>query len=330
MIPQLELLIDLEPSWLSTLDDLFLDSSKGEVSKWFRKDLINLFLSINKVIPREKTILFSANMIKEIVSDMDAVIRFSEDFLKNVRLKSKGIRQHLSLLHILRGLGLVEFFSIWELQRNAPPRFIRYVGLTELGKVLREFVLYSKELLETEILIAMVLASLPFLTKMRVIYGLYYIYGSDYSGFYITLKDKLFSFDPKTKIKYYDGVERLGLEILYEIALTRAGRSNEYISEIQLLVKVLEEFLKLFNNDKQKLNKLFKALNKYIRYPHSNKFPYYVAAWDALTSNIHENLDEILKRHNLLKLKQLIEMLAKKFIVIEHQLRGLYGLPLSY
>lgn len=108
--------------------------------------------------------------------------------------------------------------------------------------------------------------------------------------------------------------------------LTEAGRSSEYISEIQLLIKVLEEFLKLFDNDRHELNELFKALNKYARYTHSNKFPYYVAAWDALASSTREGLDEILERYNLLKLKPLIEILEKKFAVIEHQLRGLYGL----
>jgi hypothetical protein len=323
MIPQLELLVDLEPTWLSILDDMFLDSPRSKAGKQFKKGVIDLFLSIDKVIPREKTILFSANVIKKIISDTNAVIRFSEDFLKRMGLKrGKGIKQCLPLLRILRGLGLIEIFSVWEM----PPKLTRYVGLTELGKVVREFILSSKGLSESETLIAMLLASLPFSTKMRIIYGLYYTYGPDYSGFYITLKDKLFSFDPEKKIKHYDGVERLGIEILYEIVLTEAGRSSEYISETQLLIKVLEEFLKLFNNDKRELNKLFKALNKYARYPHSNEFPYYVAAYDALESSTREGLDEILERYNLLKLKPLIEILEKKFAAIEHQLRGLYGL----
>jgi hypothetical protein len=294
-----------------------------EIAEGLRRSIVTLFTSLEKVIPCEYTTLFSAEAMRKIASDSSAISRITdryfEELTKKEELTTSG--DYLIALRILRGLGLVEV-----LFKGGG----KLAGLTELGRVIKEYLASSKGLSNIEKLNAMLLASLSFSTKMRVVYGLYYMYGPDYAGFYATLRDKLFTYDPNTKVKFYDGMEKLGLEVLYEIVLTKAGESKLYVSETQMLVKLLEGFLKLFDEDKFKLNELFRSINKYLRYPYYDKFPYESAAWEALTPGSYLELDDALEKYKFTKLKPLIEKLRKEFTPIEYQLRGLYGLPPKY
>jgi hypothetical protein len=312
---------------LSALEGAFTTAGRRGRAFKLSKTAIALLRSLEKTLPGEYTVLFSIDAIEKIISDKAAVLEVTNEYLRDLA-KKVGYRKYQKYflpnysiaLHILRGLGLLEVFSKGD---------AKFIGLTKLGKVVKDH-LESARLPYVKELSAMVLASLPFSTKMRVVYGLYYMYGPDYAGFYATLRDKLFARDPSTKLRYYDGVERLCLEILYEMVLTKAGGSEVYLSETYVLTKLLEGFLKLFSGDKSKMNELFRALNKYLRFPHHNRFPYESAAWEALVPGSYLDLDEALERYKLSSIRPLMERLHEEFASIEHQLRGLYGLPLSY
>jgi hypothetical protein len=328
---------------ISALEKLF---TRENVAIRIRKAIITLLTSIDKQpIPPEYTVVYSIESIKKIINDKSAMFSLSrkrreeiakkanaassEEKKKSKQKKSKKAKKKLVkerdialATSILRGLGLIEMF----------PRGNTWVaGLTILGDIVKGYVASSR-ISDSKKIEALILASLPFSTKTRVVYGLYYMYGPDYAGFYATLKDKLFTYDPYRKIRYYDGVERLGLEILHEVAMTMAGGSRMFVSETQLLVKTLTGYLvqKKYGEDKTKLNDVFVALNYYLRYPHSNKFTYEAGAWEALAASKPGELDEIVETYELKEIRSLFEKLKQNYTVIEHQLRGLYGLPAKY
>lgn len=177
---------------------------------------------------------------------------------------------------------------------------------------------------------ALIISSFPFSTKMRAVYGLYYMHGVSYSGFYATLRDKLFAYDWERRLRHYEGVERPALEVMEEIVLTRAGSSKLYVSETQLLTKLLEGCLKAFNGGKEGLNELFRAVNKQLRYKHSERFAYESAAWEALRPGAYPELKDILRNYGLARLQKLVDSLDMEFTAIEYQLRCLNGLPVKF
>jgi hypothetical protein len=219
-------------------------------------------------------------------------------------------------LRILRGLGLVELLY-WKNQR--------YAILTPLGEVVRDFV-KDERLPEDARLHALIISSFPFSTKMRVVYGLYYMHGVGYDGFYATLKDKIFRYDWERKLWYYEGVERLALEVLMEMVFTRAGYSEKAVSETELLTMLLDVYALRFGG-KQRLNELFRAVNHHLRFKHRDKFNYEVAAWEALAPGVYLILDKVLEEHGLTALRPLIDRLDKEFASIEYALYCLYMLP---
>jgi hypothetical protein len=344
-ITQLGYLIEVKNNKerISALEELL---TRDKIAIRMRKAIITLLTSIDKQpIPPEYTVVYSIESIKKIINDRSAMFSLSkkrreeiakkasattsEKKKKSEQKKSKRAKKELVVekditlaTSILRGLGLIEVF----------PKGNSWVaGLTVLGSIVKDYVASSR-ISDSKKIEALILASFPFSTKMRVVYGLYYMYGPDYAGFYATLKDKLFTYDPQRKIRYYDGVERLGLEILHELAMTMSGGSRMYISETQLLVKMLTGYLaqEKYGGNKAKLNDVFIALNYYLRYPHSNKFTYEAGAWEALAASKPRELDEIVKTYKLKEIRGLFEKLKQNYTIIEHQLRGLYGLPAKY
>jgi hypothetical protein len=344
-ITQLGYLIEVENNEkrISALEKLL---TKEKIAIRMRKAIITLLTSIDKrpILP-EYTVVYSLESIKKITNDKSAMFSLSkkrreeiakkasaassEEKKKPKQKKSKKAKKELVkegdialATSILRGLGLIEVF----------PRGNSWVaGLTVLGNIVKDYVASSR-ISDSKKIEALILTSFPFSTKMRVVYGLHYMYGPDYAGFYATLKDKLFTYDPHRKIRYYDGVERLGLEILYELVMTMGGGSRMYISETQLLVKMLTGYLaqRKYGGDKAKLNDVFITLNYYLRYPHSNKFTYEAGAWEALAASKPRELDEIVETYGLKEIRGLFEKLKQYYTVIEHQLRGLHGLPAKY
>jgi len=328
---------------ISALEKLLTNEKKA---LGIRKAILTLFTSIDKQpIPPEYTVVYSPENIRKIINDRSVVFSLSkkkrEEIAKKAntvgsgekkkpkQMKSRKIEKELVnerdialAANILRGLGLIEVF----------PRGNTWVaGLTMLGRIVKDHVASSR-ISDNKKIEALLLASLPFSTKMRLVYGLYYIYGPDYAGFYATLRDKLFAYDPKRKIRYYEGVERLGLEILYEVAITMAGGSRMYVSETQLLVRTLTGYLaqKKYSGDKTRLNEVFITLNYYLKYPHSSKFAYEAGAWEALTAGSPRELDEVIEKYKLGEIRDLFEKLKQDYVAIEYQLRGLYGLPVKY
>jgi hypothetical protein len=262
-----------------------------------------------------------ADGINKIVKEKVAVTMITRRFFEKLA-KERGVHEgDLEVaLHILRGLGLLEVFRSGN---------VRFAGLTRLGSVVRDFV-GDEGLPEYVKLHALIISSFPFSTKMRAVYGLYYMHGVSYSGFYATLRDKLFAYDWERRLRYYEGVERLALEVMGEIVLTRAGSSKLYVSETQLLTKLLEGYLKVFNGGKEGLNELFRAANKQLRYEHSERFAYESAAWEALRPGAYPELKDILRNYGLAQLQKLVDSLDMEFTAIEYQLRCLNGLPVKF
>jgi hypothetical protein len=223
-------------------------------------------------------------------------------------------------LRILRGLGHIEIFY-W--------KGTRYAGLTPLGGVVRDFVVDESvpRHVKTH---ALILSSLPFLTKMRVVYGLYYIYGLDYGGFVATLKSTMIlGYDPGLGIHPYADVERLALEVIAEIKLTKAGRSKRAISETEILAMLLETYTRQFGGRASFNETIFVPLNEKLRYNYYFNYTMReVAAWKALEAKPAPTmkLDEALKRYNLTDLQPLIKRLEEKFGDIERILRCLYSM----
>jgi hypothetical protein len=222
-----------------------------------------------------------------------------------------------AVLRILRGLGHVELLY-WKNQR--------YAILTPLGEVVRDFV-KDERIPENARLHALIISSFPFSTKMRVVYGLYYMHGVGYGGFYATLKDKIFRYDWERKLLYYKGVERPALEVLMEMAFTRAGHSEKAVSETELLTMLLDMYAQRFGG-KQRLNELFRAVNHHLRFKHHDKFDFEVAAWEALGPGVYPILDKVLEEHGLTSLRPLIDRLEKEFARIEYTLYCLCMMPM--
>jgi len=304
---------------LSKLKDVFRPRGRGKTVGNLRKALSTLIIPLNlPSIPEGYTVMFSADAVDRIVRDRTAVSEVTKKSIEKLA-RGEGVTpgDYIISLRILRGLGFVELLP----RGNA-----MLAGLTKLGKVVRDFLAPARDLKDVEKISTMILASLPFSTKMRVIYGLYYAHGPDYSGFYTTLRGKLLEPGGRS----YNGLERIGLEVLYEIVLTRAGGSRAYVSDTQILVNLLEGYLEMFGGDKKKLNEVFRAINKHVRFPYSGTFPYDVAVWEALAPGSYLEVGEALKRYGLDYAEPLLEALRKEFSSIEYQLRGLYGLPPRY
>jgi hypothetical protein len=226
-------------------------------------------------------------------------------------------------LRILRGLGHVEIFY-W--------KGTRYAGLTPLGEVVRDFV--KDESVPRHVKThALILSSLPFSTKMRVVYGLYYIYGLDYGGFIsMLISTTIFGYDPDFGIHPYAGVERLALEVLVETRLTDAGRSERAISETEILAMLLETYTRQFGGKASFNENIFVPLNEKLRHEYYYWFSssmHKVAAWKALEAKPAPTikLDEALKRYDLTDLQPLIKRLREKFGDIERILHCLYSMP---
>jgi hypothetical protein len=305
---------------INVLENIFVVRKGGITGRRLRAALFTMLSSLEKP-PIPDCPMYWADGIHKIVKEKVTVTMITRRFFEKLA-KDKGVHEgDLEVaLHILRGLGLLEVFRSGN---------VRFVGLTRLGSVVRDFV-KDESLPEYVRLHALIISSFPFSTKMRVVYGLYYMHGIGYGGFYATLRDKLFAYDWERKFRYYDGVERLALEVAEEMVLTRAGSSKLYISETQLLTKLLEGYLKVFNGSKQKLNELFRAVNKQLRYKHHDKFTYESAAWEALRPGAYVELADILREYGLTQLQQLIDSLDREFTAIEYQLYCLNGLPVKF
>lgn len=281
-----------------------------------QRAIIGLLESIERPpIPSEYTVLWSAESLAKIVGARTFMFSVSKEKVLSKLAKELNVadRDLEIAIHVLRGLGFLEIFhrGNW-----------RFIGLTQLGKIVRDSLVTLK--LPDELKIrALILASFPFSTKMRVVYGLYYMHGPDYPAFYSTLRSELFT-------EHYKGVERVALEVLYEMVLTKAGASEKHVSETHLLVNMLESYTNLLGGNRSKLNELFRAINIYVRYLYRDRYPFDVAAWEALAPGIYPELADVLKAHELEQLRPLFDKLKEEFSSIEYQLRGLYEFLTRY
>ena len=305
---------------VNALENIFAAKRGSVAVRRLRAALLAVLSSLEKP-PIPDCPMYWADGINKIVKEKVAVTMITRRFFEKLA-KERGVHEgDLEVaLHILRGLGLLEVFRSGN---------VRFAGLTRLGSVVRDFV-GGEGLPEHVKLHALIISSFPFSTKMRAVYGLYYMHGVSYSGFYATLRDKLFAYDWERRLRHYEGVERPALEVMEEIVLTRAGSSKLYVSETQLLTKLLEGCLKAFNGGKEGLNELFRAVNKQLRYKHSERFAYESAAWEALRPGAYPELKDILRNYGLARLQKLVDSLDMEFTAIEYQLRCLNGLPVKF
>ncbi len=319
-LPEVVLSLEGNVKRVNALEDIFVARRGNITVRRLRAALLTMLSSLEKP-PIPDCPMYWADGIAKVVREKATVTAVTGRFLEKLA-KGKGVHEgDLEVaLHVLRGLGLLEVFRLGNL---------RFAGLTKLGSVVRDFI-RDEGVPEHVKLHALIISSFPFSTKMRVVYGLYYMHGASYSGFYATLRDKLFAYDWERKFRYYEGVERLALEVMEEIVLTRAGSSGRYVSETQLLTKLLEGYLKAFNGSKEKLNELFRAVNKQLRYKHHDKFTYESAAWEALSPGAYVELADILRERGLTQLQKLIDSLDREFTAIEYQLYCLNGLPVRF
>jgi len=305
---------------VNALENIFAAKRGSVAVRRLRAALLAVLSSLEKP-PIPDCPMYWADGINKIVKEKVAVTMITRRFFEKLA-KERGVHEgDLEVaLHMLRGLGLLEVFRSGN---------VRFAGLTRLGSVVRDFV-GGEGLPEHVKLHALIISSFPFSTKMRAVYGLYYMHGVSYSGFYATLRDKLFAYDWERRLRHYEGVERPALEVMEEIVLTRAGSSKLYVSETQLLTKLLEGCLKAFNGGKEGLNELFRAVNKQLRYKHSERFAYESAAWEALRPGAYPELKDILRNYGLARLQKLVDSLDMEFTAIEYQLRCLNGLPVKF
>jgi len=319
-LPEVVLSLEGNIKRVNALENIFVARRGSTTVRRLRTALLTVISSLEKP-PIPDCPMYWADGINKVVKERVTVTMVTKRFFEKLA-KDGGVHERdLEIaLHILRGLGLLEVFRLGNL---------RFAGLTRLGSVVRDFV-RDEDLPEYVKLHALIISSFPFSTKMRVVYGLYYMHGVSYSGFYATLRDKLFAYDWERRLRYYEGVERLALEVMGEIVLTRAGSSGRYVSETQLLTKLLEGYLKVFNGSKEGLNELFRAVNKQLRYKHSERFTYESAAWEALRPGAYSELKDILRNYGLTQLQQLVDSLDREFTAIEYQLRCLNGLPVKF
>ena len=305
---------------VNALENIFVARRGNITVRRLRAALLTMLSSLEKP-PIPDCPMYWADGIVKVVREKATVTMVTRRFFEKLA-KDKGVyeRDLEIALHVLRGLGLLEVFRLGNL---------RFAGLTRLGSVVRDFV-RDENLPEYVKLHALIISSFPFSTKMRVVYGLHYMHGVSYSGFYATLRDKIFAYEWERKLRYYEGVERLALEVMEEVVLTRAGSSGRYASETQLLTKLLEGYLKVFNGSKEGLNELFRAVNKQLRYKHSERFAYESAAWEALRPGAYVELADILQEYELAQLQKLVDRLDREFTAIEYQLYCLNGLPVRF
>ena len=308
---------------LGALEDLFKiirekqekgkKAKESKIVKKVRKAMLTLLLSIDKQpIPPEYTILYSIEAVNKILGDKAVIFPLSNKRIRKLA-KEADVKEGdlLIAMRLLRGAGLLEIFYLGNR---------RIVALTQLGAILRDYI--GKEgISDTEKALALVLASFPFSTKMRVIYGLYYEFGESYHNFYTAIKVKM----PEE----YRGLERLAFEILNELALSLAGGAKGYISETHMLVKLLNGAVTLFGNDREAFNEVFRSINHYVRFPYGDRFTYELAARKALEPRPYYKLEEVLEKHGLASLLLLFNKLKENFVEIERQFNGLYGLPIK-
>jgi hypothetical protein len=301
----------------SIVEKLFTDRKEA---RELRAAMLSLLDSMTKpAIPAAYTALFSLDAIDRVARATWCVFDLRG---KLEEVVTKGVaREDLVLATLLlRGMGMVEVY------RLDGCRWI--IGLTALGELVKDALAASQAQCATDLekVEAMLLSSLPFSTKMRVVYGLMYMHGVDYPAWYSTLRNTVFGYDPKLKIYYYYGIERAALEVLYELALTRRGASERFISETQLLADLLFGYLEAkYGGDKKKLNEVFVVLNKHIRRPHVKEH-YEAGAWEALAQTVAKELDEVVMSYRLERMRGLFDKLRAKFEEIEFQFQGLNGL----
>ena len=305
---------------VSIVGKLFTD---GKEAGELRTAMLSLLDSMTKpAIPPEYTVLFSRDAVERVARATWCVFDLRGK-LEEVAAKGFAREDLVLATLLLRGMGVVEVF------RLDGCRWI--IGLTALGELVRSALatLQAPCATDLEKVEAMLLSSLPFSTKMRVVYGLMYMHGLDYPAWYSTVRSKVFGYDPKLKIYYYYGMEKAALEALYELALTRKGASERFVSETQLLADLLSGYLDLdkYGGKKERLNEVFVALNRHIRQPNV-KENYEAGAWEALAPGVAKELDEVLRLYRLERMRPLFDNLRDKFKDIEFQFHGLNGLLL--
>jgi hypothetical protein len=263
--------------------------------------------------PVNECVRYSIDEIAELVEEKGLVLELPE------KPVTPGVLDEVAL-RILRGLGHIEFFY-W--------KGSRYAVLTPLGDIVRRFTI--DESIPVHIKRhALILSSLPFTTKMRVIYGLYYMHGVNYGMFVATLRGRILAYDLELGMYAYQGVERPALEAYLELILTEAGRSRRAISETEILTMLLEVYTQQFGGRKPFNEEFFSPLNRKTRYDHYWFFSpgmYKSATWEALKGWPAKNIDETLQRHNLAGLQPLINKLREKFGDADRILSCLYSLP---
>jgi len=296
-------------SMLTQFNVGIVEFERAELEEYFEKNLytmldrgVKMLLGITKFIPQYCVMYW--------VDGINNVVRYLSEVPEQPGLDEVVIR-------ILRGLGHIEFFY-WKGKR--------YVGLTPLGDIVRGFVRDERMSMSQSIKRhAIILSSLPFSTKARVVYGLYYSHGISPGGFYGTVKSRLFDYDPKTLKRYYDGMTRLVIEVLMELVMTR-GSSSYGVSETDILMLLIHNYVQQFGGKITFNNDIFKPLNYELRYKRKDRLTYMAGAWDALTPG-YKSLDEVLKKYNMTELQQLIKVLDEKFMSIEYILTCLNDLP---
>lgn len=285
-----------------------VEFERAELEEYFEKNLhtildrgVKMLLGITKSIP-QYCVMYWVDSIRKVVGYLSEV---PEQPLDEI------------VIRILRGLGHIEFFY-WKGKR--------YVGLTPLGEVTRDFI-KNERMSQSIKRHAIILSSLPFSTKARVVYGLYYSHGISPGGFYGTVRSRLFDYDPKTLKRYYDGMTRLAIEVLIELVMTR-GSSSYGVSETDILTLLIHNYVQQFGGKITFNNDIFKPLNYELRYKHKDRLTYMAGAWDALTPlTPDKSLNEVLKKYNMTELQQLIKVLDEKFMSIEYTLTCLNDLP---
>ncbi len=235
---------------------------------------------------------------------------------------------------ILRGFGLIELFY-WKGPWHTG--LSRYSLLTPLGALIRGLI-EGKKILPAYAARAVVYSSLIFTTKARIVFDLYFKHHLDTRKFYETVKNRLFGepvkgrvnpHDREARATYYEGAEKLALEILHEMMLTQGGTSDKFISETEILARFMDNFSDATFPSKRQFANVFEALNRQFRYKHRDRFIYGVGAWETLEAADRISLDQLLGVHELSHLRPLFERLDKEFANIESILQCFYGLPLK-
>jgi hypothetical protein len=286
-----------------------VEYDRAELEEYFEKNLhvvldrgVRMLLRITRPIPYY-CVLYWVDGIKNVITYLS-------------EMPEMPVEDEI-ILRILRGLGHVELFY-WKGKR--------YVGLTPLGEIVRDFV-RDERVPQHVKHHSLVISSLPFSTKMRVVYGLFYSHGVSPGGFYAILRYYVFSYDQKTWKRYYDGLTRLALEVLIETVMTR-GSSRYGVSETDILTMLIYNYVQQFGGKVAFNDSIFKPLNYELRYIHKDRLTYMAGAWEALAPP-YKPLDEALRKYNMMELQTLVKKLDENFMKIESILFCLNDLPIK-